>query len=257
MKKTLVAFLIALPISTFASQASFYPDGFESKIKSGILAGPNLKTSLISIVSHNHHALGYDRARVEMFGKIDLKKDSRGPYLKDVYCHQEFSGKSVGPNKIPDNTIVNCEHTWPQSKFSPKADERTQKSDLHHLYVTGARVNSARGNNPFGEVHGKAPTTGCEISSIGKVNDKNSNASILVFEPPAEHRGNVARSIFYFSVRYNINIDPMQEETLRRWNKDDPVDEEEMHRNDLIEQAQGNRNVFVDFPETVDQIKDF
>ena len=36
------------------------------------------------------------------------------------------------------------------------------------------------------------------------------------FEPPAEHKGNVARAIFYFSVRYKMKVTPTQEAFLKR-----------------------------------------
>ena len=38
-------------------------------------------------------------------------------------------------------------------------------------------------------------------------------------------------------------------DTLLQWIEDDPVDTWEMTRNDLTEIVQGNRNVFIDFPE--------
>lgn len=38
-------------------------------------------------------------------------------------------------------------------------------------------------------------------------------------------------------------------DTLLEWMEDDPVDTWEMKRNDLVEQIQGNRNVFIDYPE--------
>ncbi|RYZ68005.1 MAG: nuclease, partial [Proteobacteria bacterium] len=77
------------------------------------------------------------------------------------------------------------------------------------------------------------------------------------FEPPDAHKGNVARALFYFSVRYNIKIDPIEENFLKAWNKADPVDQEESGRNEAIMKIQGNRNPFVDFPELADSIGDF
>ena len=38
-------------------------------------------------------------------------------------------------------------------------------------------------------------------------------------------------------------------DTLLKWCECDPVDEWEMARNDLTEEVQGNRNVFIDYPE--------
>jgi endonuclease I len=48
-----------------------------------------------------------------------------------------------------------------------------------------------------------------------------------------------------------------EEETLRRWNDLDPVDQEEMDRNNTIEKFQRNRNPFIDFPSLANDISKF
>ncbi len=42
--------------------------------------------------------------------------------------------------------------------------------------------------------------------------------------------------------------------TLIRWHHEDPVDYRERHRNDVIEEYQGNRNPFIDRPDLVCQV---
>jgi endonuclease I len=54
-----------------------------------------------------------------------------------------------------------------------------------------------------------------------------------------------------------LPIDPRLEAVLRKWHKDDPVDDEERDRNEKIMKLQGNRNPFIDYPELVDKINDF
>ena len=41
---------------------------------------------------------------------------------------------------------------------------------------------------------------------------------------------------------------------LLDWHESDPVDDHEHHRNDVVAEAQGNRNPFVDHPEYVSYI---
>ncbi|MBX2851779.1 MAG: endonuclease [Phycisphaeraceae bacterium] len=42
--------------------------------------------------------------------------------------------------------------------------------------------------------------------------------------------------------------------TLLRWHEQDPPDDAERRRNDIVEQLQGNRNPFVDRPEFVQRV---
>jgi endonuclease I len=79
----------------------------------------------------------------------------------------------------------------------------------------------------------------------------------FVFEVRPGFRGDIARAHFYFAVRYDLNIPPAEEVVLREWHCADPPDLEELIRNDLVENAQQNRNPFVDRPRLVDAISDF
>ncbi|WII73933.1 endonuclease [Bdellovibrio sp. 22V] len=209
---------------------------------------------------YSHISLGYDRARIFMMGVYYLIDHGGGEYgVFDVYCNKEKTtkdfpnGNGPGPRVIPDGNILNTEHTWPQSRFSGRFDKGMQKSDLHHLYPTDNHMNSVRGNNPFGEVVKDSKILDCRESRTGKA----ASGGAEVFEPPQNHKGNVARAIFYFSVRYDLPVDSRQEATLRKWNQEDPVDEEEVRRNDFIQEVQGNRNPFVDYPELIDSLGDF
>lgn len=112
--------------------------------------------------------------------------------------------------KIPDANILNTEHTWPQSKFSKGLDEAFEKSDLHHLFPTSNKLNSLRGNYPFGEVDESINLfystrlgdfesfckRGKPLAFIGFEELLDSPA--IVFQPPSEHQGNIARALFYF-----------------------------------------------------------
>ena len=43
-------------------------------------------------------------------------------------------------------------------------------------------------------------------------------------------------------------------DVLRAWHDADPVGDYERHRNAAIQEAQGNRNPFIDFPDWVAQV---
>ncbi|MGE0763092.1 MAG: endonuclease [Bdellovibrionales bacterium] len=205
-----------------------------------------------------HRSLGYDGARRKLFGRLFLL-ENKGEYaLPDVYCNTVLTakdfprGQGPGPDKIPANAVVNAEHTWPQSRFSKRFPSGLQKSDLHILLATSARANSLRGNQPFGDVVASRKQV-CPESTLGFTSRTNSN----FFLPPANIRGDVARAVFYFAVRYQMPIDPEQEEATRRWNRQDPVDQPERERHQLKFEWTEVRNPFIDHPEWVDLIQDF
>ena len=176
-------------------------------------------------------------------------------YCDRIYTAADFKNGigGPGPGIIPEGTVINLEHTWPQSKFSGKYSKDLQKSDLHHMFPTNSQMNSLRGNTIFGEVVNDTHKTVCSASKYGKGEGTN----LSVFEPPQHHKGHVARALFYFAIRYDMNITQAEEIILKKWNHENPVDAQEINRNIEIQKLQGNRNPFIDYPELADQIQDF
>lgn len=228
---------------------------FSLSATSSLIAAENntLKEELYKLTTKNHHAVGYNVAKKFLFGQLHLEKDSKGYFVRDLYCGVQFTN-GVGPGSIPDQNKINTEHTWPQSKFVPGFPKETQKSDLHHLYPTDSKANSTRGNFEFADVTENENLKNCEGSRSGP---SVTSGGHTFFEPPTTHKGNVARALFYFSVRYKVAISDAQEDFLKRWSDLDPVDDAERTRNDAIEKLQGNRNPFIDHPEYIDAISNF
>lgn len=163
-------------------------------------------------------------------------------------------------------TNYNREHVWPKSRAS--FYQRNGGSDLHHLRPTDVKVNSTRGNMTMGELnHQGTPViyNGKTVGWYDTAADK--------FEPLDNVKGDVARIYLYVYVRWqqpNLYENVPQSglpafdsddskndgravieslDTLLKWMQEDPVDTWEMSRNDLVEDIQGNRNVFIDYPE--------
>ncbi len=256
MKLASLIFSLLLALSsTQASQKSYYDSDDLFEIQNGSRKDDDLRGFLRSVANKNFHALGYKKdTKKILFGKIHLEKDNSGEYFIDgVYC--DFTVRDhIGPKTIPVNNVMNVEHTWPQSKGAKREPAR---GDLHHLYPANSSANSARGNHPFGEVQGKPATNECPESQRGSILNPETGkpSGTYGFEPMPSHRGNVARAMFYVSAKYGYDIPKIEEYYLRKWHKEDPVDADEMERNDGIEEAQGNRNPFIDFPELVDRIE--
>lgn len=199
---------------------------------------------------YRHKTMSYTEARLVLFGELHSENDRAGKFVEDVYCMKKFYFTNVR-DLAARHDQINVEHTWPQSRFNTRINKDMQKTDLHHLYPTESQANSIRGNHIFGE----APSTNsdqplCNTSQIH-------HGRSIVFTPPAQHKGNVARSLFYFSVKYDLPISAEEEKVLREWHAQDPVDSEEEERHDKIAAIQLTRNPFIDYPEMVDEIKDF
>ncbi len=183
-----------------------------------------------------HTTLDYRKAREHIFSTID----NRDGWVEGVY-----TGARVQTSRIPDPNVMNCEHSWPRSRLSGAAT-----SDLHHLFPADAFANKTRSNIYFGDVVKTVWEKGG--SKLGD-NIRKKRA----FEVRPEQRGNTARAMFYVATIYDYEIPFWEEEPLRQWHIQDPVDDLERKRNDAIEKIQGNRNPFVDHPEYVERIKDF
>ncbi len=207
---------------------------------------------------YTHKKLSYRNAREYMFGFLYLKDLSQDKFgLPTVYCETQLTsdqfpdGQNLGHMKIPYHQIVNAEHAWPQSHFTGKFSKSLQKSDLHSLYPVRMKVNSTRGNHPFGEVV-EVKSEPCDKAFLGS-----NSKGHTVFEPADSIKGNLARSLFYFSIRYQTPIDSDQEKVLRDWHNADPVDEEEYLKHEDTFHIQYVRNPFIDHPEWVNQIQNF
>lgn len=274
MKTTLVLLIAIFSLNAQAFE-KYYPLEALNKFQDPSISAPELKETIFQVLNQVHiitedqhdqlsdvcpikakclsqkDNVSYKTARIILFGELHLKKENNQYFLNEVYCNNKIGASAgVGPGKIPNPDAVNCEHTWPQSKFTSQFPAGLQKSDLHHLYPSDMRANSTRSNYPFAEVDGRVVNSNCLDSKIGNAIGSN----IKSFEPPLEHKGNVARAIFYFSVRYNMALSSTEKDYLVEWNKIDPVDEEERIRNQKIMDFQGNRNPFIDYPELIERI---
>jgi endonuclease I len=204
-----------------------------------------LKTALNSLVTGNT-SLGYNTARDRMFDTIDKQP---GDTIECVYT----GIKIKAANRTQAQSLgFDTEHTWPQGTFS---QNEPMRSDIFHLYPTSTNANNTRGSFPFGKV----------VSNItwqqGGSKLGNDSQGSIVFEPRDVHKGDVARSLFYFIIRYSTNygnyLGIAQEQTLREWNRFDTSSVREKNRNASIASYQLKRNPFIDHNELVDRIFSF
>ena len=203
-----------------------------------------LKDALTDLID-GHTSLGYTLARDSMYASIDNV---------DGWVECVYTGRTAQFTTRAGATAngFNCEHTWPQG-FSDEAEP--MRSDIFHLYPTDETANTMRASLDFGVVTTVSWTVGG--SKLGT-----DAQGQQVFEARNAHKGNVARSHFYYAIRYNglynEYINPAKMEAhLRAWHVSDPVDSAEQARNQHIYTLQHNRNPFIDHPELVERISSF
>lgn len=215
--------------------------------------GGALESALHTIVSRGVTKLSYDAVWNA------LKVTDRDPADSSrVICLYSGFSLPAGANGGGADQW-NREHVWAKSHgdFGTATGPGT---DLHHLRPEDVSVNSARGNLDFdegGSQNAEAPGNYADADS---------------WEPRDAVKGDVARMIFYMSVRYeggdgwpDLEVNDLvgngtsprlgRISVLLRWNAQDPPSTFEMRRNDVIyDDYQHNRNPFVDHPEWADSI---
>ena len=209
--------------------------------------GEALKTALHTIID-DHTEISYSNVW-EALRETD--EDPANPNNVILLYTGRSQGKFTNGSGVND---WNREHVWAKSHgdFGTAMGPGT---DLHHLRPTDASVNSSRGNLDFddgGTQHSEA---------LGNYYDSDS------WEPRDTVKGDVARMLFYMAVRYEGDSGEVDLElnnqvnngsapyhgkmsVLLEWHKEDPVDDNERRRNEIIySDYQHNRNPFIDHPE--------
>ncbi len=215
------------------------------------LKGTALKAFLHEKIN-DHRSYSYD------FALTALRKTDEDPANSDNLI-LFYTGRSQGKyTNGSSGDSWNREHIWPKS-HGDFGTSQPMGTDLHNLRPTDASVNSTRGNLDFDNGGAKVIDTYGLGSSFCYVDTDS-------FEPRNEVKGDVARIIFYMAVRYEggkVNekdlelVDSVSSRgatlgklsTLLAWNEQDPVDDFERNRNEVIYGYQNNRNPFIDHPE--------
>lgn len=217
------------------------------------LTGDALQDALHEIISTDARALSY--AQVWDALKVTDQDPANPSNVLTLYAGVSMPKSNNGGGVDQWNR----EHVWAKSHgdFGTATGPGT---DIHHLRPEDVSVNSDRGNLDFdngGTENDEAP---------GNFADGDS------WEPRDEVKGDVARMIFYMSVRYeggdgfaDLEVNDLvgngsaphigRVSVLLQWSAADPPDAFEQRRNELIySDYQGNRNPFVDNPEWANDI---
>ena len=237
---------------TFDQVSSTAPDDYYSSADG--LAGQNLRQEIQSIIADQSVVRAHSYA--DAFNIIE-EADENPENSNEVWMvyTEESRAKYLRQSGSTGTGFWNREHTFPRSRgdfFSIDDDDiefgmnswwttnadstRHANSDAHALRVVDANENGSRGNKHYGDYTGPAGNQG-------------------------SFKGDVARAVLYLAVRYEdlqiVNGFPDTNNqlgdlaTLLNWHENDPPDDYEMNRNNVVFNWQKNRNPFIDHPELV------
>lgn len=181
---------------------------------------------------------GYREAGDYLF----LRLDNHDGLVECVYTGRTTQVSGTRPDSTND---MNVEHSWPQSQG---ADDPPPECDLHHLYPSDVQANQRRANHPFGEVVRNVDW------AVGGSSLGDDASGDLVFEPRDVHKGNVARSMLYMSLRYDWSLPRDQVDLFLAWHAADPVDATELARTLEIADFQAFANPLVTCPDLPERL---
>ena len=280
MKRTLlfvlcsffVLSMAAKTVTPAASLPTYYKD-LQGK------SGKSLFDAVHVVTKVGYSSLGYDGLWTA-YQHTDLRDNGK---VWDMYSDCSWTYKSDQCGTYGGECdCYNREHSIPKSWYG---DTKSGPGcDIFHLVPTDGKVNSMRSNYAFGEVSSASYTfDGAKLGSAKSITITNGNtiagnegASIScsaskVFEPRDEYKGDFARGYLgamirwagdhqsftdadggkIFSSSYSTGAFGLTKygvALLMKWHRQDPVSQKEIDRNNGIQQTQGNRNPFIDYP---------
>ncbi|MBO9691217.1 endonuclease [Chryseobacterium sp.] len=290
MKKILLPIILISSCLSAQAPAGYY-DGTAG------LTGYALKSKLHDIISEKMINWHYDDLKV-LYGQTDLDKyydhdASNTQYLLDIYSEipsgpdsYEYTVDQIIAGASVEGMGYNREHMMPQSTFSTSSSisDYPMYSDLNFIIPVDAYINQRRSNYPYGVGNTTNHYIFSNTSRISNAAIPNYPYTGRVYEPINEFKGDIARSLLYFAVRYegklgsfntayttSANLTPATDQCpldgteeraidlpyvamLKQWSAMDPVSQREIDRNNTIYTLQKNRNPFIDHPEWIDMI---
>ena len=278
MKRTLLFilccfFALAITAKTVTPAASLpaYYEDIQGK------SGKSLFDAVQKVTKEGYTSLGYDG----LWGAFKTTDKKSNGKVWDMYsdCSWTFGSDQCG-SYSSECDCYNREHSIPKSWFGGSTSG--PGCDIFHLVPTDGKVNGMRSNYAFGEVSSASYTyDGAKKGSAksitiigGNTIAGNTGATIscsgTVFEPRDEYKGDFARGYMgsllkwagdqsfttgegskIFTTNFttgSFGLTKYGVALLMKWHRQDPVSQKEVDRNNGIQQTQGNRNPFIDYP---------
>ena len=280
--------LIALKTVLSTNQKYYSYDSGDTVWKMYEITDRDWEKSPASTITYGTYNADTNTITGYQYGSNSSKKDN--PYVHALYINRDVENESrAWGNHNQDQWGINREHVWPKSLGFETEGKGGARGDPMHLMAGNGYSNNIHSNYFYGYVDRSKITTDCGAKYSNQkgnyLGTSKTMGSGLVFEPQDSDKGDIARAVFYMVARYNYlsgsddtgissdnpNLELIQNgvaptsgyqsttnltgkmgvlSDLLEWNRIDPVDEYEIHRNNLLyTNFTNNRNPFIDFPE--------
>lgn len=280
--KTDILLMVAalLDVTAIAAQP---PAGYYDDVDASSAA--TLRVTLHSVID-DHIRFPYTSSATDTWDILELADEDpvdvgsildvyrNASYVKTGGGNSFYNREHTWPNSygFPDDSATNYPYT-----------------DCHALFLSDSGYNSSRGNNPYRTCASGCSELTTETNNgqgggsgtyPGDSNWRTGSGSTGSWETWIGRRGDVARALFYLDIRYeggthggtgapepdliltdngsliqtsggaNASVAYMGIlSELLAWHAEDPVDDVERHRNEVVFTYQENRNPFIDHPE--------
>ena len=240
-------------------------------------SGKTLFDAVQKVTKEGYTSLGYDG----LWGAFKTTDKKSNGKVWDMYsdCSWTFGSDQCG-SYSSECDCYNREHSIPKSWFGGSTSG--PGCDIFHLVPTDGKVNGMRSNYAFGEVSSANYTyDGAKRGSAKSItitggntiagnNGTTISCSGTVFEPRDEYKGDFARGYMGSLLKWagdkafntgdgskiftttfssgSFGLTKYGVALLMKWHRQDPVSQKEVDRNNGIQQTQGNRNPFIDYP---------
>jgi endonuclease I len=284
---TLAATLITWTLAAGIALAQGPPTGYYSTIDTS--SSSALRSSLHSTID-DHQRYPYTSSGTDTWDILEAAQEhpNNSNLILDIYRNEDYSKQGGGnsfynrehswPNSygFPDDGGGNYPYTDCHVLFLCDIGYNNSRGNKPFRYCSSSCTEeTTASNNGQGGGSGSYP---------GQSNWVSSQGSLGTWETWTERRGDIARAQLYMDVRYeggnhsgtghwepNLILTNNEAliassatgnnetvaymgmlQALLQWHLEDPVDDYERTRNDVVFSYQGNRNPFVDHPEWVD-----
>lgn len=258
------------------------PSGYYNSVNAS--SSNSLRSSLHPVID-DHQWYPYSSSQTDTWDILELAdEDPNNPSrVLDLYRNASYAKAGGG------NNFYNREHTWPNSYGFPNLNNLNYPyTDTHMLYIADISYNSNRSSKVFAQCDSSCSELVTQVNDgmgggsglySAQSNWTRGGSTTGDWQTWGGRKGDLARAVLYMDIRYEggrHNVTNASEPnliltdnrsliqgtgsnasvaymglltTLLQWHLEDPPDDRERLRNDVIESFQGNRNPFIDHPE--------